>query len=154
MNRQDQIGSLVWFFGGLFIVLGSLTSLKIGTANDPGPGLFPFLAGIVVTGFSLAIFLKATFQKNSGKKNVRDLWATLQWRKVVYTIAILVIYSLLLESAGFLLTTLLLFIFLFRKIEPQRWRFVIAVSVFTSTGAYLIFDRVLQVQLPKGLLGF
>jgi len=154
MNRQDQIGSLVWLFVGVFIILGSLTSLKIGTANDPGPGLFPFLAGILLTVFSLTIFLKATFQKKSGKTNVRDLWATLHWKKVVYTITVLFIYALLLESAGFLLMTLLLFIFLFRKIEPQKWKLVIGLSVLASVGAYLIFDRMLQVQLPRGLFGF
>jgi putative tricarboxylic transport membrane protein len=154
MNRQDQIGGWVWFCWGLFIVFGSLISLKIGTANDPGPGLFPFLAGILLTVFSLAVFLKATFQKKSGEKNVRDLWANLHWKKVLYTIAILFVYALLLESVGFLLITLLLFIFLFRKIEPQKWKLVIGLSVLASFGAYLIFDRILQVQLPRGLFGF
>jgi putative tricarboxylic transport membrane protein len=154
MNRQDQIGSLVWLFCGLLIVLGSLTSLRIGTMNDPGPGLFPFLAGLLLIGFSLTGFLKATFQKESGEKNIRQLWAASHWKKVLYTIAILLIYTLLLEKVGFLLMTLLLFIFLFRKIEPQKWRLVIGLSVLASVGAYLIFDRILQVQLPRGLLGF
>jgi hypothetical protein len=98
--------------------------------------------------------LKATFQKKSGEKNVRDLWANLHWKKVLYTIAILFVYALLLESVGFLLITLLLFIFLFRKIEPQKWKLVIGLSVLASFGAYLIFDRILQVQLPRGLFGF
>jgi putative tricarboxylic transport membrane protein len=72
----------------------------------------------------------------------------------VYTIAILFVYALLLESVGFLLMTLLLFIFLFRRIEPQKWKFVTGVSVLASVGAYLIFDRILQVQLPRGFFGF
>ncbi len=154
MNRQDQIGSLVWLFVGVLIILGSLTSLKIGTVIDPGPGLFPFLAGIWVTVFSVSIFLKATFQKRSKKKNMRDLWTNLHWKKVVYTLAVLFAYALLLKSIGFLLMTLLLFIFLFRKIEPQKWSLVIGLSVLASVGAYLIFDRIMQVQLPRGLLGF
>jgi len=154
MKRPNQIGSLVWIFVGILIILGSLTSLKIGTANDPGPGLFPLLAGLSLTVFSSAIFLRATFQRIPEKKNVRSLWATLHWKKVVYTITVLFIYTLLLESAGFLLMTLLLFIFLFRKIEPQKWKLVIGLSVLASLGAYLIFDRILQVQLPRGLFGF
>ena len=154
MNRLDQIGSLVWLFVGMLIILGSLTSLKIGTANDPGPGLFPFLAGILVTVFALTIFLRATFQRRSEKKNVHNLWANLHWKKVMYTIVVLFVYALLLESVGFLLMSLLLFIFLFRKIEPQKWKLVIGLSVLASVGAYLIFDRILQVQLPRGLFGF
>jgi len=122
--------------------------------NDPGPGLFPFLAGMLLIVFSLSVFLKATFQKESGKKNIRQLWATSHLKKVLYTIAVLLIYTLLLERVGFLLMTLLLFIFLLRKIEPQKWRLVIGLSVLASVGAYLMFDRILQVQLPRGLFGF
>jgi len=154
MNRLDQVGSLVWLFVGMLIILGSLLSLKVGTANDPGPGLFPFLAGILLTVFSLTIFLKATFQKRSERKSVHNLWAIPHWKKVAYTIAVLFIYALLLERVGFLFMTLLLFIFLFRKIEPQKWKLVIGLSVLASVGAYLIFDRILQVQLPRGLFGF
>jgi putative tricarboxylic transport membrane protein len=154
MNRLDQVSSLVWLFAGILIILGSLLSLKVGTANDPGPGLFPFLAGMLLTAFSLTVFLKATFQKRSEKENLHNLWATLHWKKVAYTIAVLFVYALLLERVGFLFMTLLLFIFLFRKIEPQKWKLVIGLSVLASVGAYLIFDRMLQVQLPRGFFGF
>jgi putative tricarboxylic transport membrane protein len=154
MNRLDQVSSLVWLFAGILVVLGSLLSLRVGTANDPGPGLFPFLAGILMAAFSLTIFLKATFQKRSQEKNVRTLWAIPHWKKVVYTLAVLFVYAILLEKVGFLFMTLSLFVFLFRKIEPQKWKLVIGLSVLASAGAYLIFDRILQVQLPRGLFGF
>jgi putative tricarboxylic transport membrane protein len=154
MNRLDQVSSLVWLFAGILIILGSLLSLRVGTANDPGPGLFPVLAGILLTAFSLTVFLKATFQERSQEKNVRALWAIPHRRKVVYTIAVLFVYAILLERVGFLFMTLLLFIFLFRKIEPQKWKLVIGLSILASVGAYLIFDRILQVQLPRGLFGF
>jgi len=154
MNRQDQISSFVWFFIGLLIVVGSVTSLKIGTVSDPGAGFCPLLAGILLTGFSLVIFLMATFEKISEKNNLRQLWAGLNWPKIVYTMIALLSYALLLETAGFLLVTLLLFVFLLRKIEPQKWKLVVGLSVIASVGAYLIFDRLLQIQLPRGVLGF
>ncbi len=154
MNRLDQVSSLVWLFVGILIILGSHLSLKVGTVNDPGPGLFPFLAGILMAAFSLTIFLKTTFQKRSEEKDVRILWAIPHWKKVLYTVAVLFVYAILLERVGFLFMTLLLLIFLLRKIEPQKWKLVMGLSVLASVGAYLIFDRILQVQLPRGLFGF
>jgi putative tricarboxylic transport membrane protein len=154
MNRRDQIGSVVWGGAGLLIIVGSLSSLKVGSVHDPGPGLFPLMAGILLAGFSGAVFLKAAFQKGVEKGHLGQLWVGLDGPKVAYTIAALLAYTLLLETVGFLLVTLLLFIFLFRRIEPQSWQRVIVLSVLASVGAYLIFDRALQVQLPRGLLGF
>jgi hypothetical protein len=43
--------------------------------------------------------------------------------------------------------------FMFRVIEPQRWRTVIAGALFSAAIAYLIFDTWLKVELPKGFLG-
>jgi hypothetical protein len=73
----------VWLLVGVLIILGTLASLKIGTANDPGPGLLPFLSGILLSIFSITILIKATFQKESEKKNVRQLRANLHWKKVM-----------------------------------------------------------------------
>ena len=49
--------------------------------------------------------------------------------------------------------TFLVMGFLFRVIEPQRWRTVIAGAFFSAVGAYLIFEAWLKVELPKGFLG-
>ncbi len=154
MKRRDQIGSVVWAVTGLLIIVGSLTSLRVGTLNEPGPAFFPLMAGIFLAGLSVAVFLKASFSRGAEEGSVRRLWAGLHWPKIVYTVASLLLYTLMLETVGFLLTTLLLFIFLFRSVEPQPWQRVIALSVLASVGAYLIFDRALQVQLPRGFLGF
>jgi len=154
MDKQDQITSLVWLLIGLSITIGSISSLRIGTTREPGPGLFPLLAGFLVSFFSLAILIKATFSKTSEKRNLRKLWDGLNWRGVVYTIGALLTYSSLLEVVGFLLTTLLLLIYLFRAIKPQKWRLAIGLSFLLSIVSYLVFDRFLQVQLPRGFWGF
>lgn len=154
MNRQDQLSSLVWLFVGLFIIVGSLYSLKVWTASEPGPGLFPLIAGILLSFMSLIILIKGTFTKTLEKKSLRVLWSGLKWKKVFYMTGALLIYSLILDFIGFILSTLLLLIFLFIGIQPQKWKVAIGLSLFTSVGSYLLFYRILQVQLPRGLLGF
>jgi putative tricarboxylic transport membrane protein len=154
MNRKDLLSSLIWMSIGLSIIIGSVSSLEIGTASEPGPALFPLLAGVLISFLSLVILLKAAFAKTSEKWSPRELWEGLNWPKIFYTIGALLIYAIMLERVGFLLMTLLLFIFLFIKIEPQKWKLAIGLSILASVGSYLIFDRLLQAQLPRGLLGF
>jgi putative effector of murein hydrolase len=66
----------------------------------------------------------------------------------------LFLYAILMETLGFILVTLLLFIFLLGIIEKKKWWFTVFVSVVVTVIAYLIFEIWLKSQLPKGLLGF
>jgi len=58
------------------------------------------------------------------------------------------------ETVGFILMTLVLFIYLLGVIEKKKWVFTIFVSVIVTVIAYLVFEVWLQSQLPKGLLAF
>jgi len=154
MDKQDKVSGWVWLITGLLIVIGSISLLDVGTFYNPGPGLFPLMTGALLGFLSFMILIRATLNKATEKGNLRELWAGLKWQKMLYTIGALFIYSLIIDRIGFLLTTFLLLIFLFRAIEPQRWRVVIGSSVLISIVFYLVFDRLLQVQLPRGFWGF
>ena len=58
------------------------------------------------------------------------------------------------EWLGFLIVTLLLFLFLLGIIEKKRWLFTVVVSLIVTSSPILIFEVGLQSQLPKGLLEF
>jgi hypothetical protein len=57
-------------------------------------------------------------------------------------------------TAGFLIVTLLLFLFLLGVIEKKRWPFAVLVSLIVTVASYLVFEIALQSQLPKGLMEF
>jgi len=154
MNRRDQISSLTWLVIGLLILVGSLMTLEIGTPSQPGPGLFPFIIGCLVSLFSGGTLLLSMFSKEGGKSSVADLWKGLKWWKGAYTVIALFVYSLLLNRLGFLITTFLLLMFLMKKVEPQKNRVAVPISLLASVLSYWIFDRLLQVQLPRALGGF
>jgi putative tricarboxylic transport membrane protein len=152
MNKRDLVSGSVWLGVGIFVTIGSVSFLEVGTLTSPAPGLFPFVAGAALSLLSLAILIKAAFEKE--KRSLGELWRRSNWLGVFYAIGSLFIYSMLLEWVGFVICTALLLIFLFRTIEPQKWKMAIGVAISSSVGFYLLFDRVLQVLLPKGLFGF
>lgn len=154
MGRRDLISSLVWLLAGLFITIKSLSSLRLGTVKNPGPGFFPLILGILLSFLSLAILIGAIFAKAEENRSLSKLWAGLNWPKMFYAIGILLIYPITLDMVGFLLTTFLVLTLLCIGIEPKKWKLGIGLSFFSSVCSYLLFDRILQVQLPRGLLGF
>lgn len=154
MDRRDLISSSVWLLAGLFITFMSLFSLKVGTVRNPGPGFFPLIVGFVLTVLSLIILMRAIIGKEGENRGLSELWANLNWPKMFYAIGVLAIYPIILEMVGFLLTTFLVLTLLCIGIESKKWRLGISLSFVSSLCSYLLFDRILQVQLPRGFLGF
>src|SRR3990172_12652274 len=74
------------------------------------------------------------------------LWAGSRWRKIILVVAALVGYAYALERLGFFLTTVLVLIFLFKAIEPQRWTVAVAGAVLTALAAYRLFHLWLGAQ--------
>ena len=134
-----------------FLICEESWRINLGEFRNPGPGFLPFGAGLILGGLALALLVKTLRGKSSGDKAFR--FERGRWPKVSLTLTSIFVYGILLEPLGFLLMTFLVMGFLFRVIEPQRWRTVIAGAFFSAVGAYLIFEVWLKVELPKGFLG-
>ena len=151
--KRYQIGCAL-FLGlfGIFICWEAL-KLDMGRVVKPGPGFFPFWLGLALIIVSLALLFNYGRKKIDPSLPSPDLWKGLQWEKVLYSSVALLLYALFLESLGYILATVLLILFFFRAIEPQKWVVVILGSVITSFITYFLFKLWLQVQLPRGLWG-
>jgi putative tricarboxylic transport membrane protein len=66
----------------------------------------------------------------------------------------IVLDVLLAERAGFVIASTALFWFVARAFDERHPVRDAICAVAISTGAYLLFDRVLDLQLPSGVLGF
>ena len=132
----------------------SLWSLKygFGSLSEPGVGFITFFAGAILALLSLLLFF-SSFRDKEKPADLRDLWAGLDVKKVLYVLGLLVVYPVLLRPAGFPLCTFILLFLLFRvKGSYGIWTTLLA-SFFVTAVSYLVFQVWLQVQLPRGILG-
>jgi len=149
MGKADRISGAFWFLFSLFISHQSY-KLGLGTLRQPGPGFLFFWTGIVIAILSLIVIF-ASF-----KNEVRgdSIFARSNITKLLLALGSLFLYALLIEWLGFLIVTLLLFIFLLKVIEKKKAWFALLVSLTVTIFSYLLFELILQSQLPKGLLEF
>jgi putative tricarboxylic transport membrane protein len=127
--------------------------LGLGTVHRPGPGFLFFWAGISLAIMSLIIMIRAWItQKEAGAGGLifgrQNIW------KICLVLISVFLYVLLLDRLGFIVVTLLLFLFLLGIVERKGWVLTINASLAVTAAAYLIFETALQSQLPKGLLEF
>jgi putative tricarboxylic transport membrane protein len=152
MGKADRISGSFWFIFSVFISYESY-KLGLGALRHPGPGFFFFWTGIVTAILSLIVILRS-LKKPSRAGTTESILGNWNRTRIVLVLLSLFLYALLMEWLGFLIVTLLLFIFLLGVIEKKGWPFAVLVSLIVTALSYLIFEMALQSQLPKGLLEF
>jgi putative tricarboxylic transport membrane protein len=152
VGKSDRVSGSFWL---IFSAVMSYESYKmgLGTLHQPGPGFLFFWTTVVMAILSATVVLRSLRKRPSeeaqgpafGRKNVT---------KIVLVLISLLLYALLMERLGFLIVTLIFFIFLLVVVEKKRWSFAVLVSLIVTAVSYLVFEKALQSQLPKGLLEF
>jgi putative tricarboxylic transport membrane protein len=151
MKKYDFIASGFFLCSGLFFALYART-VEIGTIEEPGPGFLPFWAGSVLVGMAVLLILKTLI----GKVVAAEAFFPEDdsWKRVTMVFLSLVAYNMLLTHLGFTLVTFLFVAFLVKAVFPQGWMTTLATAVLSTLGARLLFVNLLELQFPKGILGF
>ena len=152
MDRRDLIGGLFWLAISIFVCLVSIRD-EFGTFHAPGPGFFPFLSAIVLGAFAIILMITSS-RKTRWERKMPDLWKGLAWKKVAGVLFSLFLYPLVLPFLGYLLATFGLMFFLLGVMGRTKVWVRGVNALIVTLASYVIFYRLLDVRLPKGMLGF
>ena len=147
MRRRDVGSGVFWLAVGAFVTWSGW-DLELGSVTDPGSGFVLFWVGLIVMALSGAVAIAGA---RGGAET--PAWANARWSKVVLLLVALALYAWLLPRAGFIATTTLVMVALFKFVEPQRWSVAIAGAIASALIAYVVFKVWLGAQLPAGELG-
>jgi|SRR5665647_438423 putative tricarboxylic transport membrane protein len=152
MNRESW-GSLIWLGAGIVICIGAFR-LSLGSMNNPGPGMFPFLAGAILAMLASILLFQSLRSKEAPAQGDAFFIGAGGTKKAGLILLALFAYSLSMEYLGFILGTALFLAFLLAVVEPQRWYIVVFGSIAASLLAYTIFKVAFDTPLPVGLYGY
>jgi putative tricarboxylic transport membrane protein len=151
ITNRDQVSSLFWLAISIVVCVESMQG-GVGSFMTPGPGFFPFWSALILGG--LAMILAVTSFLRKEREKLTEQWIGVKWGKVIIVVASLLIYSLLLDTLGYLITTLGLMLFLFAVTGRSKMWSWLGSALLATLLSYLVFYSWLNVQLPKGKLGF
>lgn len=139
----------------LAIALAALleaSKLPFGRLSSPQAGFFPLILAIFLAIFSVVLMTQAI---SGTKEEARaSLTGSPIWKRTVLAVGALVVFGVVFESLGYVITTFLFIAFLLRAVEQQKWSLVVVVAFFTSLATYLVFGLLLNTPLPGGIIGF
>jgi putative tricarboxylic transport membrane protein len=141
----DLISASIFILLGIGILIGALR-LGVGRATAPQPGFIPFLSGVALIGVSLVLLYQALRGQSKGSRAFENL------RRPATLIAGLVFYVGILETAGYILATAAISAIVLWIEQTKSWWVLLTVSLALAAGSYLLFDRLLGVTFPVGIL--
>ncbi len=107
---------------------------------------YPFVLSVLMILLSIGLFIWPSAQTTEWPK-----WRNLQ--KIGITFAAILVYSLILHQIGFIPAASVLMAICMWVFEASR-KWILPTSIVVSIGFYIVFDRLLGLNLPAGLLSF
>ncbi len=153
MKKSYLINDIVWIAFAM-LICGLGLKLGFGSFNQPQAGFMPVLSALLLAGLAIADLISGLLSRWKNEKPDREIWSGINWGKLILTLVVLVAYTALFSTVGFIIGSVLLLLILFRLMESRAWWIVVGASVATTVCFYIIFKIGLESQLPAGFLGF
>ncbi len=142
----DRLSGLLLFALALYIGYEA-SKLPIGSVNQPDSGFFPMGIALALLVLSALIFLETCASEHVAEPVRFGERAGRVW----ISVAALIVYALILNRLGYLVSTLLAMLLLLKGVEQLRWRTTLWAAFPAVIASYFLF-RWLGVPLPRGIL--
>lgn len=148
---RDGIGGLVCLAGSLFLLWAS-RDIPQPALVPIGPAFYPRIVLSVTAVLSAAVLAGDLWRRRTAAAAP----ARVNYRLVLLTFLIFTVYVFVLPQLGYRLSTLLFVGTLQATLDPPRsardWAIIGAVAAISMLATYYVFERYLNVLLPRGRL--
>lgn len=122
----------------------------LGTAAQPGPGLYPVLVGLFLLMASIGTALESALSQRQDQ--TKPHWPVGQERRRLLTVmAVCLSYLLVLPYLGDLLSGAVAILVILRAMGMTRWVTSVALAVVLAAVIHYVFVVLLGVMLPQGV---
>lgn len=142
-----RLSGIISLLVGVFALGYSYYALSPGRLADPGPGLWPLLASIVVVACSVGLLVMERDDEDYERFTSGIL-------TVGSGLLSLSVFTLLFEQIGFVVPGFLAFVFWLRFIGNESWRLSLTIALVATIAFYTVFVVLLGVPFPSGVFGF
>ena len=148
ITKQQRSAGMVFMALGAYVIYYTLANLKIGSIHNPGSGFFTLICGAGIFILSTVLVGKAFLQGAESK----PLWSKGGWIKSALGYAVVVGYVILLQTLGFILSTVVFLLVWQLMVEHCKLKQIVSVTALGTLAMYVVFEVLLRVPLPDGVL--
>ena len=158
-TRENRIASVITGLFSVAYFVGAFLIKKPVYKQQLGPEAFPKAVGFLMTVLSLVYIYQAFMGKGKedearaaaiGAEDKVEEKADL--KKMFAVVGIMIAYAALFVPLGYALSTLLAMLAAVLVLDRKKLVRDIIIAVVASAGLYVVFNYVLRVELPPGVL--
>jgi putative tricarboxylic transport membrane protein len=142
-GQLHRLGPLVVLGVGVAALVGA-AGRSLAELTEPGPGLWPFIVALLLTGTSLVLVViddPADYEPWTGSS-----------ARIAGGVVGLALFIVAFEAIGFLLPAFLMLLLWLRVFGGESRRWSLGLGLAGSVGIYLLFDQVLGVPFPDDVV--
>jgi putative tricarboxylic transport membrane protein len=148
IKKPDAVSATLFLLIGLCII-GFSSIIEVGSFENPAPGLFPLLSGIGLVVLSLILLIQSV---KIPETDIFNLCKEGYFRVFGLPIA-MIVYAIVVDFLGFIIATTLLLFYFMKLVSKYSLQRSFAYALLISVTSYVIFNILLEVGLPSGLIG-
>lgn len=120
MKKTYIVNDIFWMSFGFLVCFGGL-KLGFGKFQQPHAGFIPFLSGLLLCLLALIDLISGFLNKWKKEKEDNEIWAAINWKKLILTVIVLFLYTVLFTTLGFAIDTFLLLLFSSDRPRQLLW---------------------------------
>ncbi len=137
---------VVLFAISLFgIVMSIICHRNFNVEWKLSPYLFPLIISLFLFVLSISVISEGLKSEDKKKEKIK-----MEIKSLLLFGVVSVVYLLVFNFLGFILSTIILLVLLMLILGERRWWYIALVSIITTVVIYLLFGKYLSVMLPKG----
>ena len=150
MKVADIVGSLIGILIGTFAIWEG-TKMPTDVVMKIGPSFFPSILGGMLILFSAILLVNALRGKSKGQVEVFRLSDKGVQRGLI-TLVASVVFCVVLDPLGFIPTSIIFLAFMMFVMGKRNPWLLATIPVFITTAIWLVFEKVLALSMPAGVL--
>ncbi|AEE92223.1 conserved membrane protein of unknown function [Tepidanaerobacter acetatoxydans Re1] len=154
MKRINIVTGIIFIALSIFIFVQSLSFQQtMITDNFIGAAFFPRMIAVIMLILSAILIVSSILEKDWHN----DTSSIFKWETFKFPligVIVLLIYIMLLDKLGFIIDTIILNIVLLSIFRYNNKILTLLLSCAITLAIFQVFQRILMVPLPSGLLGF
>ena len=117
-----------------------------------GPGVVPRIVGVMLLVLGAMLFREALTGGFRGVDEEAEVHIPMDWKAFAWITAGIFLYGFLVERAGFIIASTLLFAAVARSFASRRWLSNFLVGLALAAFIFAVFNYGLGLNLPAGVL--
>ncbi len=136
---------------GAGILWGSFYLPTGGGYAQVGPGVVPRAVGAILLVLGAFLLREAFTGGFRGVDEAAEVHLPMDWFSFAWVSGGIILYGLIVEKAGFLIASTILFVMVARGFNSRRWALNAGVGLALAVFIYSVFNYGLGLQLPPGV---